>query len=103
MNTNVAGKYLAVLLIDTSPYKNGFLISENPEILVILVLIKSLSIEGKYLKIWYKIILFFTQYLFFIELFFLCKIPITLSFSISVFNNSKFSSELIISWLFFKT
>ena len=27
-----AGKYLAVLLIDTSPYKKGFFIDANPDL-----------------------------------------------------------------------
>ena len=43
LKTRVAGKYLADLLIEISPYKYGFLIWAKPDLFSILPFTKSLS------------------------------------------------------------
>ena len=50
LKINVAGKYLAVLLIDASPYIYGFLISPNPTFVVFLALINIFSKKLNLLK-----------------------------------------------------
>ena len=43
LKIKTAGKYLAVLLIEISPYKYGFLIWEKPDLFSILPFTKTLS------------------------------------------------------------